>query len=63
MLKLKEIRSGEYITIDGRFIIFIDIYDGFWYACDAVTGQSVGDPERTMREIKESLSAYIEKHN
>ena len=61
MLKLKKIRSGEYSTIDGRYTI--ESCDGFWYACDAVTGQSVVDSERTMREIKESLSGYIENHN
>lgn len=61
MLKVKKIRTGEYRTIDGRYII--ESCGGFWYAYDAVTGQSVVDSERTMWEIKESLSGYIEKNN
>lgn len=61
MLKVKKIRTGEYSTIDGKYTI--ENWEGFWYACDAVTGQSVVDSERTMREIKEALSGYIEKNN
>jgi hypothetical protein len=56
-MKLKKIQSGYYKTLDGRFTI--EKCDGFWYATDDKTGQSVVDCENTFRQIKESLEYYI----
>lgn len=57
MLQLKKIRSGEYVTSDGKITVVKD--DGYWYAEDTKTGQSVVDCERTLREIKDTLEGYL----
>lgn len=57
MLQLKKFRSGEYVTSDGKISVEKD--DGYWYASDIKTGQSVVDSERTLREIKETLEGYL----
>lgn len=57
MLNLKKIKAGEYITTDGKITVEKD--DGYWYAFDTKTGQSVVDSERTLREIKDSLEGYL----
>lgn len=54
-MKLKKVKAGEYITVDGNYIILKE--DGFWYAIDSKTYASVVDSESTFRQIKESLSA------
>ena len=56
-MKLKRLNPGEYITIDWKFMIHT--FDGFWFAVDTKTGQSVVDCENTFRQIKESLEAHI----
>lgn len=52
-MKIEKIRTGEYVTSDGKITIEKD--GGYWYAYDTKTGQSVVDSERTLREIKASL--------
>ena len=56
-MNLKRIKSGFYITEDGKYTIEKD--GGFWYAYDTQTGQSVVDCERTFALIKESFARFI----
>ena len=59
MLNLKKLRAGEYITLDGKYIIEKD--GGFWYAIDSNSFISVVDSESTFRQIKESLEGKYYK--
>lgn len=56
---LKKVKAGYYVTTDGKIAVEKD--GGFWYAYDIKTGQSVVDCERTLSEIKLSLSGYFER--
>lgn len=58
-MKLKRIGAGHYVTDDGKYEITTS--DGFWYAADTETGQSVVDCENTMNLIKESLEWFIKR--
>lgn len=60
-LKLKKVKTGTYTTIDGKYEI--EKSDGFWYAVDAKTGQSVVDCENSLSAIKDSLESYIKSHD
>lgn len=59
MLKLIKIGAGEYITEDGTITVGKD--DGYWYAADVKTSQSVVDSQRTLKAIKESLEWYLSR--
>ena len=60
-MKLKRLKSGNYITSDGRFMF--EKYDGFWLAVDVETGQSVVYSEDKFRLIKEALEKHVEALN
>lgn len=59
-MEITKVRKGQYLVFDSRFADIIVIeYDNdtrMWYAYDSVTGQSVVDCERTLRDIKEMIS-------
>lgn len=59
MMKLEKIKGGKY-TVNG---IIIEKDNGFWYAYDEKTGQSVVDSERTLSEIKCTLEGYFKRLN
>ena len=59
MLKLIKIGAGEYITEDGTITVGKD--DGYWYAADVKTSQSVVDSQRTLKAIKELLEWYLSR--
>ena len=59
-LKLKKVKTGKYTTTDGNYEI--EKSDGFWYAVDTKTGQSVVDCENSLSAIKDSLESYIKSH-
>lgn len=63
MFKLKRISSGRYAIIGTTIVL--EKYDGFWYAFDTFTMESVVDCERTKRELLSSVSSvyhnYISK--
>ena len=56
----KKVKTGKYTTTDGKYEI--EKSDGFWYAVDAETGQSVVDCENSLSAIKDSLESYIKSH-
>ena len=60
-LKLKKVKTGKYTTTDGKYEI--EKSDGFWYAVDTKTGQSVVDCENSLSAIKDSLESYIKSHD
>ena len=60
-LKLKKVKTGKYTTTDGKYEI--EKSDGFWYAVDTKTGQSVVDCENSLSAIKDSLESYIKSHS
>lgn len=59
MLKLVKVGAGEYLTEDGTITVGKD--DGYWYAADVKTSQSVVDSQRTLKAIKESLEWYLSR--
>lgn len=59
MLKLIKEKAGYYKTTDGKIII--EKEDGYWYAYEVETSQSVVDSERTLHEIKYTLEGYLNK--
>lgn len=59
MLKLKKIEAGIYVTSDGKYTV--EKYDGYWYAADSETGQSVIDCEDSMKDIRDSLESYLSR--
>lgn len=60
-LVLKKTSAGHYMTADGKYEV--EKYDGFWYAVDTKTGQSVVDCENSLSAIKDSLESYIKSQN
>ena len=56
-LDLKKTSAGHYKTADGKYEV--EKSDGFWYAVDTKTGQSVVDCENSLSAIKDSLESYI----
>lgn len=54
-MKLKKIKTGYYVTTDGKIYIEKDRETGFWYACDTKTHDCVTECERTLWEIKFKL--------
>jgi hypothetical protein len=56
-LDLKKVSAGHYKTADGKYEV--EKSDGFWYAVDSKTGQSVVDCENSFSQIKDSLESYI----
>ena len=60
-LNLKKTSAGHYKTADGKYEI--EKSDGFWYAVDAKTGQSVVDCENSFSQIKDSLESYIKSQS
>ena len=60
-LNLKKTSAGHYKTADGKYEI--EKSDGFWYAVDTKTGQSVVDCENSLSAIKDSLESYIKSQS
>lgn len=54
-MKLKKTKYGyEFVDRQGR-TISIEKWDGFWYATDASTGESICDSESTLTAMKLKL--------